>query len=677
MKFKNIQSELCLSVQAIALTLGIAYELAVNTVWKGLNRHRDGKSTYWRHYSDELDNRVKWVVYESLPDTTRLRVDYHYGSDLMTCYYKERLPNKAKALVQHDDITWFHSHTNYSDKRCSDLALACGWLRLVSPQGWYKPMFSSKLAAYDMAAQLIAEQQLSGFKISNGRILARKANAWSSKTYQSLVSKRLGNNNARKMVNIQEKRIIDLYASPLKPTITDVWDQVRKESISHGWAQVSRERVRQILFKPKNQPKWVTARHGRNAARSLTETIVKRRRPDYPDQLWSVDGTTVQLYSSQNGKIVKTLYYVEVTDGYSDAVIGYAFGKTETADVILRALRMACQRRGYRPRFLQYDGAAANSSKEVKGLIERLGVHGIKAQPYNGKSKYVERVIGRIEQGVMRYCANFVGGNITTRSFNSKANPDYIKQQWKLGLLPDDDGAIMEQAALCIEIYNQKPNRKGKSPLELYSQADDRREDFKIPYLSVVSAFWVERKKQLRYTPDGIIMEVAGERYFYQVESERGIEDLAFKKAQFQQRFWVRYNPDDLTSINLYDKNRSWVATANQKWEYGSTPDMWEDDEGEKLMKVLKQRSQYLDDGLEEREEIRAEMAGFGLEEASFELLTKDYYNAAQTEVERLLVGDNTDNVLVASKKDKNISPHNPYVSPMDDVLDLLNREDV
>lgn len=628
-KFNMVEGLTCLSVCALADAMGIDKTSAINTIKKGLERYRAGDTDSWKHFPDPKDSRRVWISYDHLPHVTQLRVDHFYGN-LQRQYYERALHKEAMELVSSEDFEWFHALQLFSIQQSGHLAEACGWLRLISPKGWWRDRWDTKSEAMQAAVWAIQARDIYGLRVSSPATLYRRVRKWQKEGRRSLVSKKFGNNNAGKVDDPKTvvSRLIDLYASPLKPTFETVTEIFNREATDHNWPQYTVERVRQILNKPDNMRKWIVARHGVNAARALTEGSIKRKRPEYPDQLWSVDGTTVQLYSADGKQMIKEWYYVVVVDAHSDCVIGRGLGATEKQETVLRALKQAVSKSGKAPRFIQFDASKANLSDQVQNLLKGLKTVGIKSQPYNGKGKYVERVLGRIEQGFMRHLPNFVGGNVTAPSLNSKANPDLLKLLLKSNRLPNLE-QIPDQLDLAIDTYNNTVIKvRGATPEDLYAKADERRRS--VEYLTQVSLFWIKRRKPARYTKDGLLLEIDGNRIFYEVQSEPGIEDYEFRKHHLGDRFWVRYDPECYDEVNLYDDNDRWMATAGMKHEFDAIPT-----EGNhaKVLRRLEDRKRYLLEGLLAREDAREEMEALGAEELNYEMIHKDALNRSQNEL--------------------------------------------
>lgn len=355
--------------------------------------------------------------------------------------------------------------------------------------------------------------------------------------------------------------------------------------------------------------------------RNRMERTIKRRKPSFADALWSLDGFTIQLrYRDENGKVKSGLYCVAVMDVFSDCIIGFSIGSTETQQLVQGALRAATMKSLKLPHQLQYDNSSANKSQEAQQLMKRLSSISYPCAPYNGKAKPIESLIGRIERLNLRYFPNFKGGNITSPSLEIKANADYLNNQE----LPTKKQAIA-QFELAIETHNHSENKNGSTPIQLYNTPSDHRRD--IDFLMMVEAFWVERRRPIRYGKDGLIMEVNRDRYTYEVESEKGIEDMAFRREYLGSTFTVKYDPENLDQIALY-LDGSYITTACQKHEYPMAEVDFQDGEKQMLHKALGQRKSYIEDSFRELDQMRAELIEEGLPvDLDHALLNKDAYN--------------------------------------------------
>lgn len=619
LNFKVIDAKLCISVRAIAEALGA--KTSYFSVTNALLSFKD--TPFWKTYADESDSRKKWIVIETLPESTRLQVEAKYGQDLWLAYYTERLYAEVKATILISDEEYFLSMRVRSIDATS-LSEAASWLRIGGSDYW-KGKWTKRSLFWGAIVSVVSTRNLKGFRVSNTRVFERRLKRFDAEGLASLLPGYIGNSNAQKASELARKRIVHLYSNSIKPTVEDVTRIFNQEALANGWPQLSYERVRQIIQQSEFKALSYLARHGKDAAKNLVERTIKRRRPSFPDALWIGDGSTIQLYYSDGkGQIKSDLYAYVVVDAYSHAIIGAAVGQSETGVLVQAAYRDAVRRTGMMPYQIQYDNSSANKGSEAQQVFDKLAHLHFPTAPYNGKAKVIEAIWGRLEQYNLHHFANFKGGNITAKSLDARANPDALSSIFKTGELPSLAGAVA-QFRLAIETMNNTiSGNQSLTPAERYRTEHDSRKP--MDYLVGIEAFWVERKHKVRYTKDGVIIEVSGERYTYEVESERGIEDLAFRRKYLGDQFEVKYDPESLESIALYQSGR-YIATANRKFEAAMARVDLVEGEGEIISKSLTQRKQYWQSLQQELAELDEEMAVLGFEPLNHRLIHKDAYN--------------------------------------------------
>lgn len=637
---------LYLSVPAIAEAMAngrdnAIYDRAFDVIKHALRDNREGKYDSWHHINDSDDARRVWVRYDTIAKATKEKIDNYYG-DVWLAAHKEDLVRTALQNIEIGDSAYYMAFGHYSPHQIEGMVEGCGWLRLLSTPGWYfnMGMHIGKTQAMEIAAKIIKERNLYGLKCGNPLSLYRKLKEWDVAGRDSLLSGKIGNDSAVKGKVCRQTmidRIIDLYAHPTKPNITKVWEIYSQEARERGWEQLTRQRIEQILNEPINRQQWFAARNGKNKAREAMENTIKRAALEYADQIWSWDGTTVQIWMDEDGKLSKPMYRVTIADGYSRAIIAEAYGETETADVALECLRLAVGFAGYVPTVIQYD-KGIGKMKRVQGALAKMKVLGINSQPYNGKSKYVESIQGFKEQKVMRFYGNFTGGNITSPSLGSKSNPDHIKLLHKQGGLPTTRRGVIFQDLLATVIYNNTIVKKyGKTPLERYNEPDSRRK--KADIIQVAYALWYEAARLIEYSAKGLTLNFGESRFDYVVEEDTGLESQDFRSKWLGARFKVRFHPDDMNKIALYTEEDKFVAFANSKYEYKVLPTLGEMG---KLKKAWEQRSQFVEKGLKGQKERRERLQEQGIPELSFELAHKDALNRAGLAEEALWINATT-----------------------------------
>jgi len=630
-KFKILNGQLCISIDAIVEATS---EKIRNTIYNGIKRYKNELSSSYEYYYDPADKRKRFLVIDRLPSSTQDAILLHYNNPLYY-YTAEHFTDALHNYIYTDDIAYFYNKTRQqkikiSSSRIDQLAEACGWLRMLSDQYLFGDFNENKKAYLYHAAQIISKRNIYGLRISHWRSLDHKINAWKREQRECVLPKRYNNQNSKRLPQPGYDFIIKTYSNPLKLSVRETWNQYLIQAKEQGWKTLGMERVRQIIQLPSSRQLWMESRNGSSVSRNALERTIKRRKPSFPDAMWSIDGLTVQLRYLEKGKVRSDLYSVLVLDVYSDKIVGYSIGTTETATMVQAALRSAGRNTMNLPVQVQYDNGSANLSKEVQDLLPRLAKFNFPTAPYNGKSKPIENFIGRLERLNLRYFPNFKGGNITSHSLAIKANPDFLEVQRKNKTLPSKDGAIA-QFELAIATHNKTKGKDGLTPDERYKKEDKRRR--KMDYLAMVDTYWVERKYKARYTKDGLTIEVDKQRHTYEVEERKGIEDMQFRMQWLGHRFTIKYDPDDLGQIHLYD-NDVWIAMAVTKYEAPMAMVDREEGEGEIISDALYQRKLY-----EQTQRDILEAMGDRLEEAGIStdldhnILKKDAYNRMEGRV--------------------------------------------
>jgi hypothetical protein len=615
---KVINGEYCLAATSVAQLLG-----SIDTVKSGLIRNRAGNVESWKHYPDPTDKRKKWIVYKSLPGFSKQRVDEQIGM-IEQAYCKQLFIENLESFIHPNDYACFLSE---EAPVLLSKVRACAFLRMLA-EGVSRDKFKTEFEYYSKAGEVVFEDDSIALSIKNPRALKRKVQAFREMGPECLVHGMHGYANNAKICDEGWKWIVHCYASPLKPTFRKVAHLYNQEAKTRtGWAPVTEERVRQILQSEEVNQMITVGRHGVMAARTLHERTIKRRRATRPDQLWTLDGFTIQLrYKNENNEIKSDLYAIVVMDVYSLRMLGWNIGSRETTTLVQGALRAACRTTMMRPDQLQFDNSSANKAGESTHLFRQLTHMAFPTAPYNGKSKPIEAAWGHVEKLVLHSFPNFKGGNITSHSLDIKANPDLLKNIE----YPTMEEAI-NQYRLAIHVWNERVGETGRTPNERYKDSMDDRTP--LEWLQWIQALWVPRTNTVRYTKDGVTIQVNHERYTYEVESELGIEDLEWRRKWLGTEFNVMYDPQDMKKIALFHDN-VFVAFANTKYEYPLTVSDMREGEGVMIRKALNERKRMISDSKEKLNRIREDVEAIGLPgELDFDILHKDELNRVEQQL--------------------------------------------
>lgn len=624
--FHILDDAMCISVEGCAMAMDNALDKAMNVIWKGIKRSKIYNRSSYKTIQDPQDLRRSWLIITTLPTRVQGLIQNHYGDPYLYYMYERCIYDINMSIEEADSL--YYISQGIQESKVIQLQRSCAWMRLIAADK-YSDLYPGVQRRYEMLIQVIGKD--SGHtlhNISNWRILRRKVVAWKKDGRSSLISRLSGNSNSRKLQDTGIAFIVNSYASPLKPSVRDVYRLYTERAIKQGWALITEERVRQIITDEAHQQLIAQSRHGHNYTSNRYERTIKRKTPTFPDALWTLDGFTVQLRYTDNGKICSDLYIVAVMDVYSRRIVGYATGTAETSVLVQKSIRQAIRNSMKMPLQLQYDNSSANKSKEVTELMQRIARWAFPTAPYNGKSKPIEAVIGYIEGHNMRHMPNFKGGNITSHSIDIKANPEFLIDQ----KLPDIQ-TVIAQVHLIIETYNNTTGKlSGGTPVELYDTPHPLRRD--MDYLAMIQAFWVTRRETARYTKDGLTIQVDKQRYTYEVETSRGVEDMEFRLKWIGTDFTIKYDPDDLEYISLWYEGKH-ISEAHIKWEAPMAIVDMEPGDRARIDSALAARKQYRQVLKDKLQTYKATVADAGLEtELSHYILHKDAYNKLESKLQ-------------------------------------------
>lgn len=479
------------------------------------------------------------------------------------------------------------------------IARAAGWLRLwrrMDVKTARKYGFASvKEVQAEMFKQCLNEQ-IQGFvkfpkAINSERVLDRKAREYAADGLDCLVGGYFGNVNREKMNGRTHAILMQLAGEQVKYSFEDIGLMYNEQAPGLGLPKMTVSAIKQHLNMPKHKKVWYYMRHGKLVGDADMQPMIDREPVSKPDMLWSLDGTTMQLYYKKRVKdgkgrekwsIKSDLYAYFVTDACTSAIIGYSVAFSESSGMVIEALQNTVDKWGYKPYQMNYDNSSANISATVKGLINNMSHVNFPCTPYSGRSKSVELVIGHFQQRELRKLKNFKGGNVTVKSVNSVANPELLKELAKdldfTDKLPTEE-QVLAEFDQAVEAWNGRGEARdaygafiGKSKIERY--AEEREGRVKMNYFEKLSLFMVELKNQqhpfgeYEYRQKGIEVAIRGEKMKFIVpDNASSAMDFEFSREHLGHTFkvFVNLRADRPEWVELRDRNGKKVADAYEK----------------------------------------------------------------------------------------------------------------
>ena len=502
------------------------------------------------------------IEYSSLPERFRVRFEQKYGNPEQMLrkerphlninneakeYYAEYVLPSGKRLTA-EQVEEYTTNASVLDLLHEGLMLQkAGRNRLNSSTAinWDGIWQTSEMLREDFGHTLPASKAS----------LRRKLDEYLKGGFDSLISKKLGNSNTLKIPAEGGKLMIALRRSRV-PIYTEmqIFQEYNRRAEKKGWKLLqSPNTVKQYLNRPEIMPKWYAAVYGELAANQKFDRKHKTLMPKMRDELWYGDGTKLNLYFKgvdKNGKPAKmTAMVYEVIDAYSEMLLGYSIGPVENSDLQRRAFRMAIERAGHKPFEIVTDNQGGQKKNEARSFMDKICRVYRPTAPHQPQAKSIEAVFGRFQSQVLHQDWRFTGQNITAVRRDSHANIEFIE---------DNADNLYTYEELCAayaeyrEKWNDMPHhRTGKSRRETYFASVNPEVD-RLLEGDMVEMFW--RETECEFTASGITIQVDKQRYTYEVFGDDGLPDIGFRQENTGRRFFVKYDPDDMSKVWLCDK---------------------------------------------------------------------------------------------------------------------------
>ena len=632
--------------------------------------HKQGKTVFIHYHS--LKPEYQQTITEVLCDGIEPGLWIKKQDEQKVQANIENLADQITLLVQSDpdEIRELTESKLFTPTEVHQIARAAGWLRLINEIDVKRARKAGFTSINDFRTQAfkrcLNEQKSSPalvkFKkglITNERTLYKNAADYRKNGIRSLIHAGVGNVNREKTDTLVHAKLTQLASEPVKYSFEDIALLYNTWAIAAGKVELTTSAVKNYLNTPKVKKVWFYARHGKLAADNVIQPLINREKPSFPDALWSLDGTTMQLYYKEVTQVVnkKTgeleakigiksdLYVYFVTDANTGAIIGHSIAFAETAGMVDAALRDAVIKHGYKPYQMQYDNSSANISVAVRNLMSNMARVHFPCEPRKGRSKYVEGIIGHFQQRVLRYYKNFKGGNITTKNLNSKANPELLAKFSKNPELLPDQHKIIDDFESSIRSWNNRGVKRdaygrfvGPSKMERYTTTEHQ-ERKRVNYFDRISMFMVEQRLPYTYGVNGIEIEIYGNKHKFIVPDPDTVGDFIFSNENLGRKFQVKLDRENPDLIALYN-NGVFIDFAYNKEKYAACVADMKQNPGSNAKRILFKQKQeiwgqeYSLKELEKQMAILGELKATGTDGFGWWDSSKDATNAREAVLE-------------------------------------------
>lgn len=284
---------------------------------------------------------------------------------------------------------------------------------------------------------------------------------------------------------------------------------------------------------------------------------------------WICDNHTLDIISEGADGQRHRLYLTAFFDARSGIFVGCYVTAAPSSQSTLYALRKAILEYGIPQNilgdngreFLTHDlGGLGHRQKKTEygkenpyspPIFKRLGINFTTAQVRNARAKPIERAFLNVKNQISRLFQTYTGGNVTEK-------PERLKHVLKIGKnIPTDEELTAQMEELLRWYFNEQPYGgavtadRGKPRMQVYNeQLRTKRvaapDDLNLMLMRSTRPQTVGRR--------GVCVKIAGERIDY--------TSTDLKMLLFGQKVYLRYDPEDMREVRVYDLKDRFLMTA-------------------------------------------------------------------------------------------------------------------
>lgn len=241
-------------------------------------------------------------------------------------------------------------------------------------------------------------------------------------------------------------------------------------------------------------------------------------------------------------------------DAYSEVLLGYYISDSENYEAQYHAYRMAIQISGHKPYEIVYDNQGGHKKLENNDFFDKICHIHRPTAPYSGQSKTIESAFGRFQSQELNKDWRFTGMNVTTKKLSSRPNLEFVSEN-------DDRLFTLEELkthyAEARKAWNEaKHPATGIPRIEMYKNSVNEETEV-VTIHDMIDIFWLWTKRPATFTDSGIEVTIDKKKIPYEVFAEPGVPDHEWRRRNTYRKFYVKYDPYDTTSVQLYWKDKA------------------------------------------------------------------------------------------------------------------------
>lgn len=514
------------------------------------------------------NNKKKFLIsVDDLPD------------DLRTKYYRELNKNVMyKAIEQNQLQECYQSYEDFTADERNQIDL---WVKILSFWQENRLIFDKKVMADEQIIGAInLKLKKDGYNlVVSQSMLYRKYNHYKNGDLKSLIGKSGGHNKGKSIIDDRVwQGFLAFYLDDRRPTLSDVYKSTKLWT-SEFYPELYDSLPSEMTFRrhlKSDVPEAIIQylRYGEKALKDKCLPYIERLYDDLKvNDVWVTDNHTLDIqtaYDDRDG--LHRLYITGFFDAKSGILTGWNITDNPSVNSTIFAMRHGIKRTGTLPKviysdngseFMSYDYAGRGRRKKTPEktldysmtILGRLGIELKIAQVRNARAKPIERFFLDFKNHISKMITSYTGGNVTER-------PESLKKRIKNGEVPVDS-EIRTIINEMVELENanlyggSEKKYKGLTKIEVYNRCVKDTTMIRVSdndlNLMLMRTATVQKVKRR-----GVKITVSSEDVWYMSE------DTWLMQGK---EVYVRYDPTDLSTARIYDKDDKYIAT----WEVDRT----------------------------------------------------------------------------------------------------------
>lgn len=456
------------------------------------------------------------------------------------------------------------------------------WCSILSRWQEHRAIYESKLEAdKDIIGAINMELRMRGLDLRvNSQKLYRKYYYYKNGLLGGLIDERGGWNRGQSSIPEQVwDGFLYYYLDERRPSLSTVYRNTidwTKEFYPELVEVIPSERSFRRHLQT-DVPKAIVTlfRKGQKALDDSCLYYIERLYDDLEvNDCWVTDNHTLDIQTKKEDgtDTIHRLYLTAFLDAKSGIITGWNITDNPSINSTLFALRMGILKYG-KPRMILSDNGSEFSSydfnnrgnrrkkeenmfREEQTILGRLNIELRLAKVKNARAKHIERFFLSFKEHISKLFSSYTGGNIMER-------PESLKRIIRNGEIPTDS-KLRETVGELIELENnalyggaEQKRYKGFTKIEVWNDSVKRIKQIFMTENDLTLCL-MRAKNYQKVKRNGVYITIAGEQLWYNSEDTWLHQD---------EQVLVRYNPLDLSSVRLYDKDDRYLFT----WELERT----------------------------------------------------------------------------------------------------------